>query len=359
MRRIPSTVALFALLAAAPLYAGEPEPSGPKLGIGDPVPAVDIAHFFQGEPLKSFAKDKTYILEFWATWCGPCKKSMPHLRDLAKKYEGKVTIVALSDEAVETVGSFLEKPSGSEEKSWKDLMAFPIATDPDKSVKDAIFAAAGRTGIPSSFLISDGKVQWIGHPMGLDAPLEQVVNGTWDLEKAKQEYAEEAAAAAMMSEFNKLAQAAMGSGNWDEALAYLDSCLEKQPANETLAMMKWRVLLLFAQRDDEAYSWGAKLIEKLWDDAQNLNEIAWTIVDDDKVKTRDLKFALKVAERANELTHSKDGAILDTLARVHHDSGNLDEAIRLQTLAVEHSEGELRAQLEAVLADYKAKKAKG
>lgn len=354
MRCIPAFVFLLsvgALGTFAPAHADQ------FFGVGDPVPAVDIDHFFQDAKIESFDKDKTYVLEFWATWCGPCKAAMPHLRDLAKKYEGKVTVLALSDEPVETVEAFFAKPSGTDELTWRELMAFPVATDPDLSVKIELFEAAGQRGIPRSYIISKGQVQWIGHPMSLDEPLAQVVGGTWDLAKAKEKFAESREATAMLEEFKPLAGAAKASGNWDEALAFLDRCTEKKPENEQLAMTKWNVLLLHAQKYDAAYAFGEKLVQKVWDDAEALNEIAWTVVDDALVKTRNLEFAKKVAERANELTKSANGAILDTLARVHFEAGRIDEAIRLQKLAVEHSTGELADQLRDQLAKYEAAKA--
>ena len=55
---------LTAALVGSP--AGAWDDAG--LSIGDPVPAVDIAHFLQGAPLKDLDKGKTYVLEFWATW---------------------------------------------------------------------------------------------------------------------------------------------------------------------------------------------------------------------------------------------------------------------------------------------------
>ena len=55
---------LLVALAGAPAVAQE----GSSLTIGDRVPAIQIAHFFQGEPVKDLHKDRTYVLEFWATW---------------------------------------------------------------------------------------------------------------------------------------------------------------------------------------------------------------------------------------------------------------------------------------------------
>jgi cytochrome c biogenesis protein CcmG, thiol:disulfide interchange protein DsbE len=43
--------------------------------------------------------DKFFLLEFWATWCGPCRASIPHLNELRRRYGDRLVIVGLSDEA--------------------------------------------------------------------------------------------------------------------------------------------------------------------------------------------------------------------------------------------------------------------
>jgi hypothetical protein len=93
------------------------------------------------------------------------------------------------------------------------------------------------------------------------------------------------------------------------------------------------------------------------DNPQGLNEIAWTIVDRPGLEKRDLDLAEKLAKRAVELTDNKDGAIIDTLARVYFEKGQLDKAIELQTDAVSKAQGEMKRELEATLEKYKKEKA--
>ena len=78
---------------------------------------------------------------------------MPHLAEIQKKYKDQVTVLAISDEDLAKVEAFMVKDSIIEGKTWAQAMSYIVATDPDKSVKTEVFSAAGRRGIPSSFII--------------------------------------------------------------------------------------------------------------------------------------------------------------------------------------------------------------
>ncbi|MCZ7645582.1 MAG: TlpA family protein disulfide reductase [Planctomycetota bacterium] len=148
--------AAFALvLLAAPLGAGE-------VKVGDKAPEIKVKDWFnsKGESLAAL-KDKIAIVEFWATWCGPCKTSIPHLVKLHEKYkEQGVVIMGLTDEPKEKVAAFVKQLK----------MTYPVGAG------SASGADYGIETIPNAFIVVSGQVVWAGNPLnGLDAALEKVI----------------------------------------------------------------------------------------------------------------------------------------------------------------------------------------
>src|SRR5262245_45128662 len=71
--------------------------SAATLKVGDPAPKLQVAKWVQGDPVTKFDPDKAYIVEFWATWCGPCRVSIPHLNELHEKFKDKKLVVIGQD----------------------------------------------------------------------------------------------------------------------------------------------------------------------------------------------------------------------------------------------------------------------
>jgi len=157
----------------------------PLLNIGDPAPKLNKIKWIKGTPIQEFTKGKIYVLEFWATWCGPCKAAMPHLSELALKYKDKVVILGIDiyetkSTSMETVKAFVD--------SLGNKMNYNVAADDSNFMVDKwLIASEEKTkGIPRTFVINEkGQLAWIGHPKDLEPVLSKIVNQTWDIQKAK------------------------------------------------------------------------------------------------------------------------------------------------------------------------------
>lgn len=95
--------------------ADNPTPILRKIEVGDYPPPIKAKEWIKGSTIEKFEKGQIYVLEFWATWCKPCIRAMPHLSELASKYKEKVTFVGVSIYE-------LEKTSVQEIKTFVDEM---------------------------------------------------------------------------------------------------------------------------------------------------------------------------------------------------------------------------------------------
>jgi len=64
----------------------------PTLNLGDPAPSLRVREWLKGKPVGQFEKGTVYVVEFWATWCTPCKAAMPRLSKLAGKYKKRLSL---------------------------------------------------------------------------------------------------------------------------------------------------------------------------------------------------------------------------------------------------------------------------
>lgn len=339
MKNCVVPVALALAAWAAPRAAAADE-----LGVGDPAPRLAVKEFVKGDPVKSLDKDKTYVVEFWATWCGPCRASIPHLSELQKKYKDVAFIgVSVFESEPKDVKPFV--------KEMGDKMDYRVAIDevpaggkPDEGeMAKNWMEAAGQSGIPTAFIINEGKVAWIGHPMEMDKPLAQIASGKYDLVAAAKEYKAEKAKKQKLRELRSKLVEAQKEG--PKALVkVIDKAIDDEPKLEPmLGTLKFVALAGQDGDADKALDYGKHLVEKVVaDDPQALNRIAWAVVDPDAKNKPDaklLKLALQAAQRADELAKSKDGAIADTLAKAYFDNGVVAKAVEAQERAVKLAEG--------------------
>jgi hypothetical protein len=129
-----------------------------------------------------------------------------------------------------------------------------------------------------------------------------------------------------------------------------------------LKQLQFVTLLRDFNDPQKGYEFGRAFMREIWGDAQALNRLALATLTEDGIQTRDLSFALKAAQRANELTGSKDPVLLGTLARGYYQKADLPEAIKWVRQAAEHLDGApppVAAEIRATLQRYEAEAGKG
>jgi len=152
-----------------------------SLNIGDPAPPLRVREWLKGTSIEQFEKGTVYVLEFWATWCRPCKAAIPHLSILAGEYKDRVTILGI--DVYENKSTSIEKVKAFVD-SMGTRMDYHVAADDSNFMVAGWLNASGEQGIPQSFVVNaEGKVAWIGHPKDLGKVLPDIVNNTWDIKE--------------------------------------------------------------------------------------------------------------------------------------------------------------------------------
>ncbi|MEE8170735.1 MAG: TlpA disulfide reductase family protein [Phycisphaerae bacterium] len=170
LKRAAAIAVLIGILAPAGAWA---------LDLGDPAPPLQIGSWIKGRPVDlAEGKGKTvYVVEFWATWCPPCRQAVPHLTQLQKRFKDRgVVVVSISDEPAGRVKPFVDKMGKQ--------MEYVVAVDERQQTSAAYMGGFGVRGIPRVFVIDkQGRVVWHGHPMdrGIEAVLNKVLIGKYDV----------------------------------------------------------------------------------------------------------------------------------------------------------------------------------
>ena len=119
-----------------------------------------------GKKLADF-RGKAVLIDMWATWCGPCRETMPHIQELYRRYHEKgLEVAAITTDDDNAVRLFLAS----------NPFTYPIYTDPEATANKAF----GVTGIPESIVLDrNGGIVWRGHPAYEDQ-LERAIQAALD-----------------------------------------------------------------------------------------------------------------------------------------------------------------------------------
>ncbi len=239
--RMKLSIIAFTLATVTALV---PQPTlADHLAPGSNAPALSVKSWYKGKAVKDFEAKKTYVVEFWATWCGPCKESIPHLTELAKKNKD-VTFIGVSiweDDNGDNIKSFVAQMG--------DKMDYNVGYSGNKDgMAKTWMEAASQNGIPAAFIVQDKKILWVGHPMEMEKPLAEIKAGKFDLKSFKAEFDKQA----KLVEFSKVTEKKLSEIRADISAQKIAEAKSKMTAFETeypsetgrLAGVKLQILFL-------------------------------------------------------------------------------------------------------------------
>ena len=271
----------------------------------DKAAPLSISKWVKGGPV-TIQPGQLYIIEFWATWCPPCRASIPHLTELAKQYKGKITFVGVSDEDLDVIQPFVEQMGVT--------MDYHVAQDAAQATERAYMGAYGINTIPHAFLVNqEGKVAWHGNPLeGLDDILADAVTG----KITKDTVARKEKLEGLIDEYFTVAQ------NGDQNKAKADAI-------------------------------GRQILELGATNSSLLSRFAWTIVKLPGLGYRDGELAAEASKKAYELSKGREPMVAGIHGGIlYQTGGNRAEAIAIEKKAIsQETNPQKKAYMEGILAE--------
>lgn len=336
----------FALSVCATLFLTGLNPlSAQTLKVGSKAPALNIEHWISDGKgayphVTEFTPGKIYVVEFWATWCGPCLRAMPHLAELQEKYGEKIQFISVSDEPLSEISALLAQDYPGSSKTFGELTSvYSLTSDPDGSTHQDYMAASQAEGIPTAYIVGPtGEIEMIGHPMSLDTPLKLMAQGTWNRETY---FAALEKKEMLMAGIDR----AVDAQNIERAFAMAQQLDEVIQPDELVRTKFIQTQLAIRVGNDSAIQFFKDTAEKLKNEDGAIAAMVWMIVEMKYEGEEPAPALMKTAEQVlidyiarlpaeNADRRMMKGAVMDILSHLYYVQERLDEALANQVKAV-------------------------
>lgn len=348
----------------ADVSSNQVETAAEEFGIGSKAPPLDIQHWIQDgngffKPVETFETGKVYVVEFWATWCGPCIASMPHLAELQNKYRGQgVQVISVSDESLEEVQDLLGQENEQVGKTFGEITsAYSLTADPDRSVHVDYMEAANQRGIPTSFIVGkQGLVEWIGHPGELDEPLDAVVNDTWDRAKFQEEMKAQQEFQKTMEQISMLA----GARRFDDAIKLVNERLESaetEPLRDHWLSVRNGLKISGGMVDDDVVEYYRGQLSEMKGHAEAIGRFGYSMYGASQ-QGADIGplggiVITAIQGEVEDADPELRPLLFNTMALLHNVAGNTKEAIQAQQAAIDAADDRQKRRLMPFLEELK------
>lgn len=289
-----------------------------RLKPGDPPPMMQIEKWFNGSPVGKFEKGKVYVIEFFASWCQPCRKSIPHLNRLQLEFADDLVVIGVAASEAEPNSAKLERLLDAK----KEVLTYRVAyTSDEKTFKDWNWGAR-NTGLPWVFVVDKkGKLAWYGQPFQsrFEPVLRAVLDDNYLLQNSIQPNEENYETRKTLWEIQEKFWEFVGENNWQNSLE-----LGKRLYESGDQLFYYEMAQLFQIQYEElgekvvSVAFAKKLISgPLSGIPEGQGYIAEVIGRDTLAAEESLNLAIEIAEETNRLTHYENSELLTLLGQLY------------------------------------------
>ena len=293
----PLLPCLLSAAAMAAVDPGEVFPSWASVRWITPAPATTTAFT---------------LVDCWATWCQPCVRAIPELSDLAAEFQGRVTVIGLSGEAVADLTPFVQGQGAA--------LGYPVAAA-DAATWQRMLGP--DDGMPLLYLVdATGTTVWRGRPPEARRAVEMALAGTLNPATAKR-----------LAELDETLQQVLmqGDGDMNAGLKVTAEILAIDPVHPTALPLRIALAMNAGKREVVEQTLAALPMDRL--PVSMALELARGLVDNPNAGDRFPRQALALARHGVDAEPTNPDALV-VLAAVWARVGRLDRAIEVQRRAV-------------------------
>lgn len=132
--------------------------------IGSKIWKLEFSHWLKNKPNDTVFEGRIKVLEFWATWCRPCLRAIPHMNELKREFQDSaIVFLSVTHQSPEDAKATLAK---------YDFETIVVADTTERVHQLLRIAYNGIMGLPRTVIVdAENNIRWYGNPQSLNSKL--------------------------------------------------------------------------------------------------------------------------------------------------------------------------------------------